>query len=102
MEIGISFFLTNPKYDEKTYASYMPSGLYKNLLEFMSNPLFKLEITEDYDDLPLIRQKDEYLMISFVKGRFQKCRFKNIKLCTKIPSGSYFGRHLNGGRYTNF
>ena len=31
VEMGIPFSLTNTKYDEKTYAAYMPSGWYKNL-----------------------------------------------------------------------
>ena len=60
--MGISFSLTSTRYNEKFYASYMPSGWYKNLWRFMSNPLFKLEIMEDYDDLLVLRKKDEYLM----------------------------------------
>ena len=55
VEIGIPFSLTKTKYNEKTYALFMPSGWYKNLWKFMSNPLFNLDITEDYDDLPLLR-----------------------------------------------
>ena len=54
VEIDIPFSLTSTKYYEKTYASYTPSGWYKNLWRFMSNPLFKLEITEDYDHIPLL------------------------------------------------
>ena len=44
----------------------------------MSNTLFKLAITEDYDDLPLIRQKDEYLMIAFVEGGFRNADLKAL------------------------
>ena len=29
---------------------------------FMSNPLYKLEITEDCEDLPLLRKKGVYIM----------------------------------------
>ena len=68
VEIGTPFSLTSTKYNKKTYASYMPSGWYKNLWKFMSNPFFKLEITEEYDDILLISQKDEYLMITFIEG----------------------------------
>ena len=39
VEMGIPFSLTRTKYDEKTYASYMPSGWYKNLWKFMSTPI---------------------------------------------------------------
>ena len=70
IEMGIPFSFTSTTYNEKTYASYMPSGWYKNLWRFMSNPLFMLEITEDYKDLPIIRNKDEYLMRAFVDGGF--------------------------------
>ena len=65
-EIGVPFSLTATKYNKKTYTSYMPSGWYKNLWKFMSNPFSKLDITEDSDITPLIRQKHEYLM-NFVR-----------------------------------
>ena len=55
VEIGIPFSLTKTVYNEKIYASYMTSSWYKNLWKFMSAPLYKLDITEDYDDLPLLR-----------------------------------------------
>ena len=59
VEIGIHFPLSSTTYNEKIYASYKPSGWYKNFWRFMSNPLFKLEITEDYEDLPILCNKDE-------------------------------------------
>ena len=62
----------------------MPSDWYKNLWKFMSNPLFKLDITEDYDDIPLIRQKDEYLMISFVEGGFKNADLKALNFVRKF------------------
>ena len=49
----------------------------------MSNPLFKLDITEDYDDLPLLRQKDEYLMIVFVEGDFRNADLKALNFVRK-------------------
>ena len=62
VEMGIPFSLSSTTYDENPYASYMPSRWYKTLWIFMSNPLFKLEITKDYDDLPILRIKDVYLL----------------------------------------
>ena len=62
----------------------MPSGWYKNLWKFMSNPLFKLDITEDYDDLPLLRQKDEYLMIAFVEEGFRNADLKALNFVKKF------------------
>ena len=50
----------------------------------MSNPLFKLDITEDYDDLPLIRHKDEYSMIVFVEGGFRNSDFKALNFVRKF------------------
>ena len=40
----------------------MPQGWYKSLRKLMSNSLYKLDITEDYDDLPLLCNKDVYIM----------------------------------------
>ena len=34
----------------------------------MSTPIFDLEVMEDYQDLPILREADVYLMESFVKG----------------------------------
>ena len=76
VEIDIPFSLIKTLYNKKTYASYIPSGWYKNLCKFMSTPIYKLEITEDYEDLPLLQQKGKYLMISFVKGGFRNTDLK--------------------------
>ena len=84
VEIGVPFSLTATKYNEKTYASYMPSGWYKNLWKFMLNPLFKLNITEDYDDIPLIRKEDEYLMIAFIEGGFRNVDLKALNFVRKF------------------
>ena len=48
------------------------------------NPLFKLDITGDYDDIPLIHQKDEYLMIAFVEGGFRNADLKALNFVWKF------------------
>ena len=50
----------------------------------MSNPLFKLEITEDYNDIPLLRQKDEYLMKAFVDDGFRDAELKVLNFVRKF------------------
>ena len=50
----------------------------------MLTPIFKLEITEDYDDLPLLRQKDEYLMIGIVGGGFRNADLKALNFIRKF------------------
>ena len=74
--MGISFPLTNTKYDEKTFAAYMPSGWYKNLWRFMSTPIFDLEVTENYKDMPILCKIDAYLMEVFVDGGFRNVNLK--------------------------
>ena len=49
----------------------------------MSNPLFKLEITEDYNDLPVLRERDKYLMKAFVDGGFRNADLKSLNLVRK-------------------
>ena len=56
--MGIPFSLTTTKYNKKTYAVYMPSSWYKNLWKFMSTPIFDLDVTEDYQDMPILRETD--------------------------------------------
>ena len=62
----------------------MPSGWYKNLWKFMSTPLYKLEIFEDYKDSPLLRQKDEYLMMAFVNEGFRNNDLKVLNYVRKF------------------
>ena len=50
----------------------------------MSTPIYKFDITEDYEDLPLLRQKDEYLMIAFVKGGFLNADLKALNYIRKF------------------
>ena len=44
----------------------------------MSNPLYKLEVTKDYDDLPILRKKDVYLMQAYVDGGFRNTELKSL------------------------
>ena len=50
----------------------------------MSNPLFKLEITEDYNEIPLLRKKDEYLMKVYVDGGFRNAELKALNFVRKF------------------
>mmetsp|Transcript_38952 Transcript_38952/g.43615 ORF Transcript_38952/g.43615 Transcript_38952/m.43615 type:complete len:105 (+) Transcript_38952:100-414(+) len=56
----------------------------QELWKFTSNPLFKLEITEDYEDLPVLREKDEYLMQAFIAGGFRNAELKSLNLVRKF------------------
>ena len=62
----------------------MPSGWYKNLWKSMANPLFKLDIQEDYNDLPVLREKDKYLMKAFVEGGFRNADLKSLNFVRKF------------------
>mmetsp|Transcript_40850 Transcript_40850/g.46069 ORF Transcript_40850/g.46069 Transcript_40850/m.46069 type:complete len:193 (+) Transcript_40850:1227-1805(+) len=81
--MDIPFSLTSTKHNEKTYASYMPSGWYKNLWRFVSTLIFDLEITEDYKDLPVLWERDVYLMEAFVDGGFQNADLKSLNFDKK-------------------
>ena len=81
--MGISFSLTNTKYDEKTYAAYMPSGWYKNLWRFLSTPIFDLEVTEDYQDMPILCGNNVYLIEAFVDGGFRNANLKALNFFRK-------------------
>ena len=50
----------------------------------MSTPIYKLEIAKDYEDLPLLRQKEEYLIIAFVKKGFQNADLKALNYARKF------------------
>ena len=82
--MGILFSLTSTLYNEKTFASYMPHRWYKSLWRFASNPLYKLEITKDYDDLPILRKKDVYLLQAFVKNGFRNTDLKSLNFVRKF------------------
>ena len=84
VEMGIPFSLSSTTYDENPYASYMPSRWYKNLWRFISNPLFKLKITEDYKELLILCDKDEYLMQAFIAGGFKNAELKSLNFFRKF------------------
>ena len=50
----------------------------------MTNPLFKLEITEVYEDLLVLRQKGKYLMKVFGAGDFWNEKIKSLNFVRKI------------------
>ena len=52
-------------------------------MEFMSNLLFKLDITENYDGLPILHKKDVFLMQAFVAGRFRNAELKSLNFVRK-------------------
>ena len=54
VEMGIPFSITRTEYDEKTVAYYMLDRWYKSLWKFTSKANYKLDITEDYDNLTLL------------------------------------------------
>ena len=62
----------------------MPQGWYKSLWKFMSDPLYKLDITEDYDDLLLLRNKDVYIMQAFVDKGFKNADLKALNFVRKF------------------
>ena len=49
----------------------------------MSTPIFKLEITEDYEDLPVLRERNVYLMEAFVDGGFRNADLKSLNFVRK-------------------
>ena len=62
----------------------MPSGWYKNLWRFMSNPLFNLDITKDYNDISMLCKKNEYLMKAFVDDGFRNEELQALNFVRKF------------------
>ena len=62
----------------------MPQGWYKSLWKFMSNPLYNLDITKDYDDLPLLCNKDVYIIQAFVNNGFKNADLKALNFVRKF------------------
>ena len=50
----------------------------------MSNLLYNLDITEDYDDLPLLQNKDVYIMQAFVDNGFKNADLKALNFVQKF------------------
>ena len=84
VEIGIPFSLTATRYDEKTIATYCPPCWYKSLWRFMSKPVYKLDICEDYPDLQPLRVNDVFLMQSFVDSGFKGADLKSLNFTRKF------------------
>ena len=49
----------------------------------MSTPLFDLDVTEDYQDMPILCEKDVYLMEAFVDGGFRNADLKALNFVWK-------------------
>ena len=62
----------------------MPQGWYKSLWKFMSDPIYKLDITKDYDNLLLLRNKDVYIMHAFVNKGFKNADLKALNFVRKF------------------
>ena len=72
----------------------------------MSTPIFDLKITEDYQDLPILREKDVYLMKAFVDGGFRNADLKSLnfvrkylKPVTLADIATADGRHISHQSY---
>ena len=62
----------------------MPHEWYKSLLRFISNLIYNLDITEDYDNLPLPQNKDVYIMQAFVDNGFKNADLKALNFVQKF------------------
>ena len=49
----------------------------------MSTPIFDLDVTEDYQDMPILRETDVYLMEAFVDGGFRNADLKALNFVRK-------------------
>ena len=56
----------------------------KFLWRFIPNPLYKLDITKDYADLPILRKKDVYIMKSFVNNSCKNADLKALNFALKF------------------
>ena len=48
------------------------------------NPLFKLDITEEYDDVPLLCKKDEYLLQALLDDGFRNAELNALNFVMKF------------------
>ena len=83
VKMGIPFSITGIKYDGKTFAYYMPDGWYKLLWKFISKACYKMDVTEDYEDLLLLQSKDVYLMQAFVDHSYKEEDLKQLNFVRK-------------------
>ena len=82
VEVGIPLFLTSNLYEDNTFAFiYLPVGI--TLWQFSSNILYKLDISEDYLDLPLLWVNDVHLIQTFVNSFFRGACLKCLHFVSK-------------------
>ena len=56
----------------------------KEFVEIHVYPYFDLKITKDYQDLPVLRERDVYLMKAFVAGGYQTADLKLLNFVRKF------------------
>ena len=85
VKIRIPFSFTNTKYNRRMFAYYVPDCWYKNLWIFMSLLEFNscLEIVKNFEDPPLLRQRDIYLMLVFETNGYKGESLKIINFVWK-------------------
>ena len=62
---------------------YLPLDWYKSLQQYVKNILYKLDVSDDYPDLPLLQSKDVYLMQAFVDSGFRGVDLKCLNFVCK-------------------
>ena len=83
VEIDIPFSLTSTPYKKNIFVYYLPPCWYKSLWRFTSNVLYKLNISDDYPDLPLLRVNDVFLIQAFVDSGFRGADLKCLNFVQK-------------------
>ena len=61
----------------------MPDGWYKLPWKFTSKACYKLDIIEDYDNLPLLWSKDVYLLQAFINNGYKGEDLKQLNFFRK-------------------
>ena len=77
------FLLHQHPTNENTFATYLPSYWCKSLWRFTSNTLYKLDISEDYPDLDLLRVDDVFLTQTFVDAGSRGVDLKSLNFVRK-------------------
>ena len=71
----------------------------QEFVEIHAPPIFNLEITENYEDLPVLRARDVYLIEAFVNGGFQNADLKSLNFVRKhIKAVTLAGIAIADGR----
>ena len=55
----------------------------QEFVELHVQPFFKLKITEDYEDLPVLRERDKYLTKAFADSGFRNADLKSLNFVRK-------------------